>query len=160
MDSWDRLMNYESITANNVKSIYSYLNKDLIKKGYKKFEGQSDVRYTFDDLKNNHGLLSERCSWMNALDKISDDQSIYIRSAIRKGQSLLGKPQVKLSTIHGSKGGEADNVLFFPDLSEKFCSLGFKDPDAMNRLHYVGVTRAKKSLNIMQPERYDRSFAI
>ena len=52
----------------------------------------------------NSGTSLERCSWMNALDKISDDQSIYIRSAIRKGQSLLGKPQVKLSTIHGSKG--------------------------------------------------------
>ena len=160
VDSWNRIMNYESVTASNVKSIYSYLNKDLIKRGFKKFEGQSDVRYTFDDLKKNHGLLSEKSSWIDALGKISDDQSIYIRSAIRKGQSLLGNPQVKLSTIHGSKGGEAENVLFFPDLSEKFCSLSFKDPDAMHRLHYVGVTRAKKSLNIMQPERYDRSFSI
>jgi superfamily I DNA/RNA helicase len=56
-------------------------------------------------------------------------------------------PQVIVGTIHSVKGGEADNVIVFPDLS----AAGFGDyqaggQDRIRRLMYVAFTRSKRTL--------------
>lgn len=57
------------------------------------------------------------------------------------------KPRITVGTIHSVKGGEADNVYIFPDIS----TAGLNDylgpgSDRVYRLFYVGVTRARKNL--------------
>lgn len=58
------------------------------------------------------------------------------------------EPKVIVGTIHSVKGGEADMVYLFPDLSRA----GFLDwqsysnADRVRRLYYVGMTRAKEDL--------------
>ncbi len=54
--------------------------------------------------------------------------------------------RVKLSTIHGAKGMEADHVHLLLDRSQGAMDYTFVDPSAQHRLFYVGVTRARKTL--------------
>jgi superfamily I DNA/RNA helicase len=65
---------------------------------------------------------------------------------------LTTPPRIKLSTIHGSKGGEADHVMLLTDLSKKTEDKLLSNIDSERRVFYVGATRAKKSLHIIRAE--------
>ena len=76
-------------------------------------------------------------------------------AAMRGPRTLVEKPQVVVGTIHSVKGGEADVVYLFPDLSragDASLNRGGADRDAVIRLFYVGMTRARHKLYICQPE--------
>ena len=73
----------------------------------------------------------------------------------RGGQELLKlKPEIIVGTIHSVKGGEADSVYLFPDLSlqggEQWIRRGPRR-DSVLRCFYVGMTRARHRLTILQP---------
>ncbi len=68
-------------------------------------------------------------------------------------------PKINISTIHGAKGGEADNVMLLTDLSRKSQEAMERDSDDECRVFYVGATRAKENLHIIQPQR-DGGFII
>ena len=72
----------------------------------------------------------------------------------RGAAALKRKPQIILGTIHSVKGGEADIVVLFPDLSpagyREWTSPG-EAQDAVRRMYYVGMTRAKEALYWAQP---------
>ena len=61
---------------------------------------------------------------------------------------LKTKPLVIVGTIHSVKGGEAENVYVFPDLSpggfQELQDLRRRDP--ILRVFYVAFTRAKRRL--------------
>jgi superfamily I DNA/RNA helicase len=70
-------------------------------------------------------------------------------ATVRGPQALLEKPQVTVGTIHSVKGGEADVVVLFPDLSQAGdASYQRYGPprDAVIRMFYVGMTRAREAL--------------
>ena len=74
----------------------------------------------------------------------------------RNGIEVLQKePRVIVGTIHSVKGGEADNVIVFPDLSPKWLELmersGWEGRDSVLRLFYVALTRARKRLIVGDP---------
>jgi superfamily I DNA/RNA helicase len=157
--NWERLCKGDSISAKEVKNIYGLLGPGMVARGYKKFDGPEDTLYTMEDLRRQYGLEVD-AEWDDALARIPDQQRMYIRAALRRGQSLRGEPRIKLSTIHGSKGGEADNVALHMDLSTKFMDLYHERPDEVNRLFYVAVTRAKKNLFLILPKDYSKAFHI
>ena len=67
----------------------------------------------------------------------------------RGPQALLEAPRVVVGTIHSVKGGEADVVFLFPDLSQAGDAAyqRFGPPrDAVIRTFYVGMTRAREAL--------------
>ena len=72
----------------------------------------------------------------------------------RGAAALTQAPQVILGTIHSVKGGEADVVVLFPDLSpagyREWSSPGDAQ-DSVRRMFYVGMTRAKEALYWAQP---------
>ena len=71
------------------------------------------------------------------------------------GQSLIDTPQVVVGTIHSVKGGEADVVYLFPDLSsagDDQYRRGGPQRDSVIRQFYVGVTRARETLYLCSPE--------
>jgi superfamily I DNA/RNA helicase len=115
--------------------------------------------YTLFLLKEKHGLLSEEI-WHKALTKISADRRDYLVSLLRRNTKLTGHVPIKLSTIHGAKGGEADNVLLLSDLSTRFAKDYEKNSDDINRLLYVGITRAKQSLHIVLPKNEQKGFRL
>ena len=69
--------------------------------------------------------------------------------------ALNAEPSVIVGTIHSVKGGEADNVIVFPDLSLKgelqYGKSGFANRDAILRMFYVAFTRAKDRLILGSP---------
>jgi superfamily I DNA/RNA helicase len=76
--------------------------------------------------------------------------------AARRGPAaLLETPQVVVGTIHSVKGGQADVVYLFPDLSQAGDAQyahGGVPRDTVIRLFYVGLTRARETLYICQRE--------
>lgn len=61
-------------------------------------------------------------------------------------------PSVTIGTIHSVKGGEADVVIIFPDLSQEgMQEWTGKGRSAIRRLMYVGITRAKQGVFICKP---------
>jgi len=67
----------------------------------------------------------------------------------------MDQPKVVVGTIHSVKGGQADCVYLFPDVSQagdaQYSRAG--DPhDSVIRLFYVGATRARETLFIAQRE--------
>lgn len=61
-------------------------------------------------------------------------------------------PRVRISTIHGAKGMEADEVHLLLDQSQAALDYAFRDPDAAHRLFYVGVTRTRNVLHTYEGE--------
>lgn len=78
-----------------------------------------------------------------------------IELAKRSGVHVLAEePKVVIGTIHSVKGGEADNVYLFPDISPKSMQsfiLGGGSKDDTLRQFYVGMTRSQKNLYLCQP---------
>jgi len=77
---------------------------------------------------------------------------LYIKSLLANGDDLFNPPRIKVSTIHGVKGEECDNVVLFTDLERVIYESARKNPNPEHRLFFVGVTRAKENLYIMQPD--------
>lgn len=72
----------------------------------------------------------------------------------RGATALTGRPLVSIGTIHSYKGGEADVVVLFPDLSPA----GYREwttpgeaQDSVRRMVYVGMTRAREALYWAHP---------
>lgn len=65
--------------------------------------------------------------------------------------ALDAKPRVIVSTIHGSKGGQADVVILAPDLSRSGAEEWSDFAPSIVRLFYVGATRAREELVILEP---------
>jgi len=99
--------------------------------------------------------LSGDLDWLreNLLAARQKGAAFAIRVAEAHGaETLIKEPQIITGTIHSVKGGEADVVYLFPDLSVA----GIKEwvgngTTAVRRLFYVGMTRARESLILCQP---------
>lgn len=62
---------------------------------------------------------------------------------------LTAVPSIRLSTIHASKGHEADRVILLTDMTQRVAETADKYPDDEVRVFYVGMTRAKNHLDIV-----------
>jgi hypothetical protein len=70
-------------------------------------------------------------------------------------RGLTEAPQVVVGTIHSVKGGQADVVYLFPDLSQaadEQYARGGQSRDSVIRVFYVGITRARERLIICKQE--------
>jgi DNA helicase-2/ATP-dependent DNA helicase PcrA len=65
---------------------------------------------------------------------------------------IIDEPNIVLSTYHGCKGREADEVILLTDCYRKAYEYSNLYPDDERRLAYVGVTRAKEKLTIVAPD--------
>lgn len=59
-------------------------------------------------------------------------------------------PTIRLSTIHAAKGHEADQVILLTDMTTRVQQTADKHPDDEIRVFYVGMTRAKRVLDIVE----------
>ena len=157
---WERLRRGKPVGYNSVQTVYRYLDTSAVARGYKTFKtGDPNGLYTIDELREKHGLLTDAI-WHEALTKIADDKKEYLISLLRRGVKLSQQPRVRLSTIHGAKGGEADNVMLLMDLSPKFAKEYASNADNVHRLFYVGVTRAKQSLHLVLAKHTEKGFRL
>ncbi len=136
---WTRLSKGESIVGSGIKLIYKYMvtrcPRGINPEGY----------YTISDFNLKPGIWHER------LNKIDTKRREYYIMLLKRGENLDQDPRIKISTIHGVKGGEADNVMLLTDIAPRTYREMHSLPDDEIRVFYVAVTRAKKSLHIVQP---------
>jgi DNA helicase-2/ATP-dependent DNA helicase PcrA len=78
----------------------------------------------------------------------------------RRGEKLNEAPRITLSTIHGAKGGEAENVVLLTDLSFNTMRSYERNPDDENRLFYVGATRTKEHLHVIRPQQDNKGYDL
>lgn len=160
VSDWERLRRGQAIGFTNVQAVYRYLDTSAVTRGYKTFKtGEVDGLYTLNELKEKHGLLIDHI-WHEALTKIADEKKEYMISLLRRGVKLSQPPKVRLSTIHGAKGGEANHVALLMDLSPKFAKEYARNADNVHRLFYVGVTRAKQTLHLVLPKHIEKGFRL
>lgn len=143
--AWERLRKGKTISAAEVRAIRKV--RDFDETGWPALNDAR--RYSWNDL-----LLKSQDNklWHECFDGIAFDQREYYISCLRNGQRLTQPPIIRIDTIHGVKGGEADNVAMLTDISFRTAAAMEKDPDNEHRVFYVGVTRARHSLHLVEPQ--------
>ena len=165
ISSWDYLNSGTSreITLREALNLYDHISASdgQLARGAKKLLKSADEHDFFSlySLRESFGLEAEG-SWDVALDRIRDEDRAYATALINRGVDLNSKPTIKLSTIHGAKGGEADNVLLYMDLTGAALEEMSRNPDDAYRVLYVGVTRTKQNLVLKHPEDSQRGWLI
>ena len=155
---WIRLNEGASVSGKEAKLLYeeciSYKLKH-VERGYSQGTSFKDVdSVDLDDLRMDHGLKIYG-SWEQL--NMPDHVKSYMKSLIANGDNLFSEPRIKISTIHGVKGEECDNVVLFTDLEKVIYDSACRNPDPEHRLFFVGVTRTKENLYIMRPT-IDKEF--
>lgn len=152
---WEHLRSGGRVLAEEVRMVYSYMKTGVqIKYGFKEMpEGKDGVYYSIEDLKRNHGLMHSS-QWETGLPNIPAEDRRYIELCLRRGEALDKDPRITISTIHGAKGGEADNVMLLTDVKRSVKGMWRNDAhqtDDEARVFYVGLTRSKNALHMIHP---------
>ena len=159
VQGWDRLKE-GAVDLQTVKDIYYYISgSGRIQHGYKEKLKQMDpaAMYDHESLTMHHGLnVDINLPWDAALDDVPESMRLYMNVALRRS-NFNSASNIRVSTIHASKGSEADNVMLLTDLPRKADISISKKRDDERRVFYVGATRAKKSLHIIA-SKTDREF--
>ena len=159
IQNWQEWTNGSLLNVMQIKNIYSYLG-DNVTRGYRTCKTMdNDLTYTLSDCASNHGLQTDKV-WYDAFTKIDTSTENYIRNMLANKEKISQTPRIIMSTIHGAKGGEADNVLLLPDITKSAVDSNDSDPDELHRLFYVAVTRAKETLHILEPRNYERAYVL
>ena len=159
---WDRLNKGAQVSGEEAIDVYEFLRKHQITHGYGSGKSLNNVNsINLDELKEKHGLLVSG-SWEQL--HMPEDTKNYIKDLLKKGDDLMNDSKIELCTIHGSKGREQDNIVLFTDFGtesqgEFIYREAYRDPDPEHRLFFVGTTRAKNKLFIMEP-RTDYYYTI
>jgi len=149
IQKWDQLKTGVPMHFNDCKKIFNKMNKNWDEKLFKAMT--KDQFYSIDDLKQKYGLQTE-ADWQEALDELGDEDILKITKLIKAGEDLTRDPRISISTIHGVKGNERENVVVTTDLSNAAFIEYEKNPDDTHRLFYVACTRTENNLFIMEPK--------
>ena len=150
IQKWNDLKKGIPLHYNDVKKIATKMTKNnwdpklfktIIKDGF----------YDIDTLKEKYGLKTE-AEWDEALDEVGDEDIYKIKKLTESGEDLTKNPRISISTIHGVKGNERENVVVTTDLAGAAFIDYEKDPDDTHRLFYVACTRTEKNLYIIEPQ--------
>ena len=154
---WENLRKGQPATYDQIERIYGYMNNNADKIKLKSMI--KNMSYDMDTLKESYGLKTDTV-WFEAFDDAAKRETDYLRKMRKNGEKLNEAPRITLSTIHGAKGGEAENVVLLTDLSLNTMKSYEQNPDDENRLFYVGATRTKEHLHIIEPKQKYKGFTI
>lgn len=148
---WEALRAGRIVPAGAARRVYELMTPGLgYLLGSKGLPGMDDDRdVTLGDLRAQGGLLTDAI-WHEALDLLPRSEIAYILAARSRGERLRRRPRVRLSTIHASKGGEADHVVLLKEMARRTYAEMMRDSDDdERRVWYVAATRAKERLSIV-----------
>ena len=155
---WENVRKGVDISYQQVIRIASYMSPKNFQKEELKYLDK-DATYSMNELRSKRGLKTDRV-WFEAFDDAPDKKIRYIRRMRENGEKLNSKPRIILSTIHGVKGGEQDNVVLLTDLARNTQRNYEQNPDDENRLFYVGATRTKNHLHVIRPKDIYKGYKI
>ena len=157
IDSWNKLNEGLLVPAKSARKMYSYMSVTggKIQRGFgtgKSFKEISEEVICLDDLRKDHGLLATG-SWQQAFDKLDERRKQYILTLQENKEDIspTSKPRIRLSTIHGAKGDEDENIVHFLDLDILSYNEFQRNPNPEHRLQFVGVTRTISNLYLVNP---------
>lgn len=145
--AWQALCKGQMISKIQAAAVEEHISNvfDIVKEGKSRYDIEDF------DLKNN--------PWYETLNLIPFDKRQYYRAILRNGGSLREQAKIHIDTIHGVKGGEADNVLLMTDMAYRTFEAYDRGSENEHRVFYVGITRAKQNLYILMPQS-EYSYAI
>ena len=148
--NWEKWRKGEKLNTIEITRIFERMNKE--------FKEKLDKEFTLKEMG-----LKEKGPWYDVFETVSPQLIAYIRSMRINGEDLRLPPRVKLSTIHGAKGGEADNVALLQDQTSNTLKASKKSTskqDEENRVWYVAVTRAKQNLFLIRGKDRRKEYRI
>ena len=101
--------------------------------------------------------------WYEAFAKVPFHQIDYVKSMFVNGEDLSKPPRIKISTIHGAKGGEATNVVLYLNQTEntlKGSKRSKEKYDEEQRVWYVGITRTIDNLYLIKCKNKKKEYKI
>jgi len=156
---WTRLNQGAYVNKEDCEDLWDYLTvKDgHLKRGFAGGKTLKDIdSINLEGLREHHGLLAAG-SW--EVLRFPEQSKLYIKKLLESGDDLMSKARIRLSTIHGAKGDEAENVALFTDTEKIIYDSSRDDPDPEHRTWYVGVTRAKENLFVCS-QHYEYQYNI
>jgi DNA helicase-2/ATP-dependent DNA helicase PcrA len=156
--SWEHLRQGQLVSYKEIENMIKFISP----KNWhaKKIKGMAKGSfYGIDQLTKDYGL-QVKTVWYEAFDNAGQTKVNYLRKMRKNGEKLNEKPRIELSTIHAAKGGEATNVVLLTDLTENTMRSYERNPDDENRLFYVGATRTKENLHIIEPKKYEKGYLL
>ena len=145
---WERLRNGEAITLTECNNILKHIKVNNPKKLDLL---DSALLLQYQDLKSHFPDLPDGY-WYDVFTLLSPSEVSYIRAMLRRGEKITKQPRIRLSTIHAAKGGEATNVVLLTDITTRVYKNYRQNPDDENRVFYVGITRTKENLYLIEPK--------
>lgn len=155
--NWHRFLKGEPML---VRKTYSPAREQ--EEMFKMLGEQIEVREPYDkeSFLNEHSnkrqrtctFIRDSAPWYDSFLAMGVALRTYYRSVLAKKEDIRGVPRIRLSTIHGSKGSEEDNVVLFTDMSRKTYLKASENWADEYRVYYVGVTRTKVALHIIRPQ--------
>ena len=158
INDWENVRKGVSINYNQLVRIVAYMSDNHFQKQSLKYMDK-DGEYEMSGLRERMWLKTDKV-WYEAFDSAPQKKIRYIRRMRENGEKLNSTPRIILSTIHGVKGGEQDNVVLLTDLSRNTMRNYELNPDDENRLFYVGATRTKTHLHIIRPKDNYKGYKI
>lgn len=139
--SWEQLRKKQPIPVEDARNMIQW-------------SGNFDLRARINMTKDGDVVVygHDMPIWHDGLDHLPMDEVSYLLAARRSGESTQRAPRVRLSTIHGSKGAQADHVVLLLDQALRTAEEAEKKPDDETRTWYVGCTRARQQLSVVQQQ--------
>ena len=145
--NWQKLQLGDSLPLSECVNLLKFVN---VRRANSLDVLEIDAMMTLTSLKERFPELPEG-DWYDALTGLSPKDISYIRAMLRRGEKITKEPRIRLSTIHAAKGGEATNVVLLTDITNRVYKTYQQNPDDENRVFYVGLTRAKENLYLIEP---------
>jgi DNA helicase-2/ATP-dependent DNA helicase PcrA len=152
ISSWESLRSGAEVSVDEAIKVYEFMSSGRgVARGHKKLPNfTADERVNLAQLRGQGGLQTDTI-WHDAMDRIPDDEKNYIIRARRAGEKLRRKPRVRVSTIHGIKGGQAEHVIILRDMAPRTHAEMRLHPEDEARVWYVAATRVRQKMTIVAP---------
>ena len=166
VDAWKELKQKKKITVGRLETIYRYLSKTEVKRGFLSAPAKEEDKSKAVKKKEVVDLfgLEKEClnkTWEEVFSKKIKEQKIaFIKKALKNKEDLHSEPRISLSTIHKAKGGEADNVAVLLDLSPAQKLNATLNADSLHRQFYVAVTRARENLFLINAQNETLQYGL
>lgn len=157
-NTWTKLQRGEYVPVPSALAIYDFMRDDQLDEGARRklstLDSESNVKLS--ELTSSYGLRNADGIWHEVLliDKADSDYYRAVKDNLGM-DALIEEPKIAVHTMHGVKGGEADNVFFSNSMGQKpfnYFKTGYTRDDE-SRIFYVAATRARKRLYVKTSSR-------
>lgn len=155
--NWTRFLKGEVLTISELEEVLKMMGRTInIKKEYDK------ELFIKEEGRNEPSIcraIEELRPWYDCFQNMPVETRAYYRAVLARKERIYDwqekkhqTPRIRISTIHGAKGGEEDNVVLLTDVSNKTYSKACLNWPDEYRVFYVAITRSKFSLHIIRPK--------